>query len=383
MNVLFLSAWYPNRYDAMAGLFVRKHAEAVSRHTGVCVLYLHADENINRFEIVEQYFGKVKEVYVYFPFSSNKFLQKISKAVNYLRAFSKGYKTVKNTFGKPDITQINVLTRSGILAYWLKVTQKIPYTIIEHWSRYFPQNNSYSGWLRKRVTKFVVKRAEALLPVSDYLKNAMLNHNLYNKNTIIINNVVDDFFFEELEEKEMREKKRVLHISCFDEKAKNVCGLLNATKLLSEKRNDFELVVAGTGQDFEMCYKHYKNLNFPNDTVKFLGEITPKEVSQQLQNSDFSVMFSNYETACVVVAESLASGVPVIGTPTGIVPDFINETNGLVVDFNDSVSLCEKMNFMLDNLDKYNTEKIRNEAQKYNYENVGRKLFEIYSKIIE
>jgi len=30
-KVLFLSAWYPNRYDAMAGLFVRKHAEAVSQ----------------------------------------------------------------------------------------------------------------------------------------------------------------------------------------------------------------------------------------------------------------------------------------------------------------------------------------------------------------
>lgn len=29
MKVLFLTAWYPHRYDAMAGLFVRKHAEAV------------------------------------------------------------------------------------------------------------------------------------------------------------------------------------------------------------------------------------------------------------------------------------------------------------------------------------------------------------------
>ena len=43
-KVLFLSAWYPNRYDAMAGLFVRKHAEAVGQYADVCVLYLHLDD---------------------------------------------------------------------------------------------------------------------------------------------------------------------------------------------------------------------------------------------------------------------------------------------------------------------------------------------------
>ena len=73
MKVLFLSAWYPHRYDAMSGLFVRKHAAVVSRYAEVCVLYLHADENIKRFEIVEQNFENVKEIYVYYPFSSSSF----------------------------------------------------------------------------------------------------------------------------------------------------------------------------------------------------------------------------------------------------------------------------------------------------------------------
>jgi len=346
------------------------------------VLYLYADENIKCFEIVEQNFENVREIYVYFPFSQNKLFSKISKVVNYARAFYKGYKAVKKWFGKPDITQVNVLTRSGILAYWLKKTQKIPYVIIEHWSRYLSENKNYNGWIRKRVTELVVKHSEVLMPVSNYLKNAMSNCNLSNKNTVVINNVVDDFFFEHLDQKKQRTKKRVLHISCFDEKAKNICGLLDATKVLSEKRTDFELIVVGTGVDFEKCKRHYENLNFPKELVKFTGEIEPKEISSWFQNSDFSVMFSNYETACVVVAESLASGIPVIGTPTGIVPDVINETNGLIVDFNDAVDLSEKMNFMLDNFEKYDAEKIRNEAKKFNYQNVGKKLTEIYSECI-
>ena len=40
MKVLFLSAWYPTERDAMAGLFVQKHAEAVAQQGhDVRVLY--------------------------------------------------------------------------------------------------------------------------------------------------------------------------------------------------------------------------------------------------------------------------------------------------------------------------------------------------------
>ncbi|MEE1089862.1 MAG: hypothetical protein UH103_00395, partial [Paludibacteraceae bacterium] len=41
-KVLFLTPWYPHRYDAMSGLFVRKHAQAVARQgveVGVLSIY--------------------------------------------------------------------------------------------------------------------------------------------------------------------------------------------------------------------------------------------------------------------------------------------------------------------------------------------------------
>ena len=378
IKILFLTAWYPHRYDAMTGLFVRKHAEAATLFCDVCVLYLHSDEKIKKFEIIEQNFEKVREIYVYFPYIHNKFLAKISKAINYTRAFFKGYKIVKKTFGKPDITQVNVLTRNGFLAYWLEKTQKIPYVIIEHWTRYLSQNFSYKGFLRKKITEIVARNAKKIMPVSKDLAQAMQKQGIKGDYEVVFN-VVDDFFFEKQKNPERnKEKKRILHVSCFFDMQKNITGLLRATKELSLQRADFELVLVGTGVDFDEIYGYAKSLNFPQDMLLFTGEQTPQKVAEWFAKSDFSVMFSNYETACVVVMESLASGVPVIGTPTGIVPDFINETNGLIVDFNDIVALSEKMNFMLDNLEKYDFTKIKEEAQKYSYENVGEKLFEIY-----
>ncbi|MDR0874027.1 MAG: glycosyltransferase family 4 protein [Prevotellaceae bacterium] len=378
MKVLFLSRWYPDRYDVMAGIFARKHADAVSRYVDVCVLHLYVDENIKQFETVEQNFEKVREIYVYYPFIHNKLLAKISKTINYIRAFAKGYKMVKAHFGKPDITQVNVLTRSGVLAYWLKKTQKIPYVIIEHWTRYLPQNFSYKGLFLKRITEFVARNAEKIMTVSEYLAQAMQRNGVKGEYEVV-SNVVDDFFFEIQPGFQRNEgKKRILHISAFSDRHKNVTGILRAAKELSKQRSDFELVMIGIGKDFEMIKNYAESLHFPENTVFFPGELMPPAVAEWFAKSDMFVMFSNYETACVVVMESLASGVPVIATPTGIVPECINEKNGLIVDFNDTAVLCEKMNYMLDNLNKYDAGTIKKSAKDFTFDNVGKKFYDIY-----
>ena len=105
----------------MAGLFVRKHALAVSRFADVCVLFPYADENVSEFEIVEQETDGVKEIFIYYPFCKKKILKKFSKIINYWRSFKIGYKIILQQFGKPNITQTNVLTRAGVFSFYLKL----------------------------------------------------------------------------------------------------------------------------------------------------------------------------------------------------------------------------------------------------------------------
>ena len=85
MNVLFMSAWYPNRQDSMAGLFVQKHAEAVSLYADVKVLYVHADKEIKDFQIIKQAHNSITEYLVYYP-TKYKFIGgKAGKLLNYLK----------------------------------------------------------------------------------------------------------------------------------------------------------------------------------------------------------------------------------------------------------------------------------------------------------
>ncbi|MBR5167396.1 MAG: glycosyltransferase [Salinivirgaceae bacterium] len=380
MKVLYLSAWYPHRYDAMSGLFVRKHAEAASRFCDVCVLYLMADEHVSRYDIVEQTTNGVREIYVYYTFAKMPVLRQLTKAVGYVKAFWRGFAVVRRIFGLPDVVQANVLTRSGVLARKLKQKFGIPYIVVEHWSRYLPQNFNYKGFARKLMTRKCVADAGYVLAVSSKLREAMQGFGLVNRNFQLIDNVVDDFFFAAQKNNDSKHKFRFLHVSCFDEKPKNVKGILRAVKNLSQQRSDFELILVGIGQDWQSAVDYAKELEL-GDFVHFTGELTPVDVCRYFTESDVFVMFSNYENAPVVISESLATGTPVISTNVGGIPDMVSEQCGILINPGDEAALCEKMSWMIDNKDVYNAVEIRKSAQRYTYDAVGKRLYDIYQNL--
>ncbi len=383
IKVLFISHWYPNRYDNMLGSFVQKHAEAVSLYCEVKVLYIIPDENIDKFEFTENTKGNLSELLVYFPFNKNNIFYKYSKTINYLKAYWKGIKQIQFDNFKPDIIHANILTRTGFIAYLIKRWKGIPYIITEHWTRYLPDRKAFNGLIRKFITKVIVKNASAVLPVSIMLKKAMLSYNLMNPNYVIVDNVIDPAFFETYP-LTSRTKKRIILVSCFLEEAKNVSGIIRAIAELSAERADFELIIIGTGPDFQQITDLSDQLNLTDTFVRFLGEKTSEEVAEWVYNSDFFVLFSNYETAGIVIAESLALGKPILTTKVGIAEDYVNDSNGIIIDVLDETALLNKMNYMLDNFQYYDSDKIRTELRdKFSYENIGKQITDIYQDILK
>jgi glycosyltransferase involved in cell wall biosynthesis len=376
IKVLFLSAWYPNRYDAMAGLFVRKHAEAVSLYCDVKVLYVHGDKKIKHFQSEVIQYKKVTETLIYYP--SKNFLL---KNINFFIAYLKGFILLRRSGFKPDVIHANILTRTVFIAFWYRIFHNTPYVVTEHWSRYLPSRNGYHGIIRKALTKIVISSSSAVLPVSKHLQDAMIINGLNHPNYKIIHNVVDDFFFHK-SRKAVTLPKKFLHISCFDEKAKNVKGILRAVKSLSTIRTDFEFIIIGTGIDFNEVFTYYKSLEFQNNIVQFLGEKEPGQVAEWFEKSDCFVLFSNYETAGVVIAESLACGKPVISTRVGIAEEFINESAGILLQTGDEAGLTNAMNHMLDNTDNYKSDIIRQRADIFRYQLVGSEISNIYQEIL-
>lgn len=381
MKILFLSKWYPNRYDAMEGLFVRKHAEAASRVADVTVLFVKESDG-KGFEIEENWFKCVHEISIYYPSSTLPIVGKIIKSIRWLQAYWKGHQWIMKNVGRPDIVHANVLTRTALIAFIINRFQSIPYIVTEHWSRYLKERDNYRGWFRKRATELVVKNAEAILPVSITLQKAMEEKGLKHNNYQIVNNVVDDFFFTQPILNNRHEKVRFLHISCFCEEAKNVKGILDAVRILAKQRDDFELTIVGTGVDYEEVYNYAEKLEVL-DSVHFTGEKTPEEVMEHFRQSDAFVLNSNFETSGVVIMESLAMGKPVITTPVGIAPQAVNEKNGIYTPLRNPAALAEKMDWMANHHHEYDAQEIRRQAYAFSLKAVSGQLREIYRKATE
>jgi glycosyltransferase involved in cell wall biosynthesis len=382
MKVLFLSAWYPHRNDKMAGLFVQKHAEAVALYCDVKLIYVHADEKISNFEIIINKSKNLTEIIVYYPVYKNSIFYKISKIINYLKAYLIGFKSLKSENFKPDIVHVNVLTRTGVIALLIKLLTGIPYVITEHWTRYLPDRNAFKGFFRILFTKIVVRNASAIMPVSKMLKNAMLSHKLVNKNYRIVDNVIDPSFTTTFD-LHKRTKKRIILVTCFLEVAKNVRGIVRTISMISKIRDDFELIIIGDGLNFNDILKYSNELSITDKFIFFKGEKESREVAEWIYNSDFLVLFSNYETAGIVITESLALGKPVLSTRVGIAEDYIGENEGIIIEIGDEEALFEKLNYMLDNLKKYDKDIIRSRfINRFSYESVGNKIVNCYKEVL-
>lgn len=351
MKVLYLSAWYPTERDAMAGLFVQKHAEAVAEQ-GCDVRVLYSEKTG---------FAWAQDIY-------------------------KQWRQLQTEWGRPDIVQMNVLDKNGLLALWLKWKYRIPYIIVEHWSGYLPINFSFRGGWHGWIMRKIAERASCILPVSQMLEEAMKQCGIKNENWMRIHNVVDDFFYHPISPITITPKEskfRFLHVSCFDEKAKNVQGLLRAFKRVANQRQDFELILVGTGVDHAQAVAYARQLQFPCNMLTFTGEQTPHEVAQWMQQSDCFVLFSNYENAPVVLSECLAIGLPIITSNAGGIPEMVNAECGVLIPSRNEDALAYAILQMLNGEVTYHQDAILVQGKKYTFQSVGAQLSKLYRRIID
>jgi glycosyltransferase involved in cell wall biosynthesis len=384
-KVLFLARWYPDRYDPMLGLFIKRHAEVAAGFADVSVLYLRAaPESPYGFQIDQKVDNDVCTTVVYYGTKKDSlpFLSKPYAGFRFVIAFIKGYRYLLKTWGKPDIIHVNVLTRLGIFSLWLRIFSGIRYVITEHWSRYLPVTGTYKGFIRKIFTKLVVGNAEAISTVSQNLAKAMQSHGLNNPHYMLLPNVVDTDAYIPQPGIVKSGKKRFIHISCFEDRSKNISGLLRTISKLASLRNDFECIMVGEGIDLDKMKSLSAELGLKENQVMFTGLLENEALISAYQNSDFMVMFSNYENMPVVISESFSCGLPVVATSVGGIPEYVNAENGRLVSPGDEAALLDSINFMLDHFHEFDNAQIRkNAVDVFGKQAVAGKLLELYGYV--
>lgn len=384
-HVLFLASWYPNRLNPTLGNFNQKFAEAAALYNKVTAIHVVADPNLTiDSEILFSEINGVQTYTCYFKKKKNEsFWDKIIKSKRYYKYYKKLLLLVTRKHGKPDIVHLNVLYPVGIIVFLFKIFYKLNYVISENWTGYLPENKVKQGFFARFISKRIAKSASMLLPVTENLKNAMINKGLRCDKFSVVPNVVDiKYFF--LPDVTARDgKKVVLHVSSLKDEHKNITGIINVIEKLALKRSDFELVIVGDG-DAKPHIAYAQNKGLLDSYITFFGEMTPEEVGNMMRKSDLLVLFSNYENLPCVIVEAFASGLPVVSTTVGGIAEHLSPDKGILISPKDEKALIEALDYMLSHLHDYSKEQLHAYAdEKFSYQSVGKRFTEIYNSIIQ
>lgn len=379
-HILFLTKWYPNKNDVQLGVFVRKHAKAVSEYCKVSVLYVWGDYNLNGPPVFEENeHGNFSETIIFYQRNKGPFKLFFNMYL-YIKHVFIGYHHILQKHGKVDLIHVHILIRTGLAALLLKAKYNISYIVTEQWTGYTSGEYLEFSWLRKFLVKTIIKNAKKVTVVSESLKKNMLRLGLLN-NYAIVHNIIEDI---NLPAESKNEKIKILTVADLNDKNKNISGTINAISEVYKTRQDFELHIVGGGKDEAFLKLLAEKTGLLNKAIFFHGRKTNEEVYDFFKQIDFVIINSNVETFCVAAAEALVNGKPQITTICGGPEEFVKPEHGVLIQKGNHKQLVDAVLNMLNNYTTYNREAMHIHAKThFSYTGVGKKFYEIYQQLLK
>ena len=372
LNVLWLTTWYPNRFDAYDGDFIQRQAWAAQIFNNITVLAI-VPSPVKSYEILIQK-NKITEIRILVPDTRNAFL----KSIRFLRALRIGWKEFKKLESeKPDLIHANIIGASSVSAYILNQLFKIPFIITEHWSGPLELRRKIAYDLARHLSK----RASAVIVLSEAMKTGMMKRGIVN-NFYSVPNVVDTEMFSP-KEKNNADAFNWLHVSSLRDDIKNVSGILKAFAKLQSSGENFRLdIIGGVGNEAQLK-KSAAVLNLLNTSVFFHGIQAHDKIAEAMSQADGFVMNSRRESFSCVIMEAMSSGLPIVSTDVVGIANFVTSDVGILIPSEDNETLESALKEIMRTKNKFSSEKIRSKiTNTCSYEKVGFLLNTIYEKIL-
>jgi glycosyltransferase involved in cell wall biosynthesis len=368
MKVLFISSWYPSATNALKGIFVKKHAAAISA-AGVQIQVLALTINYSA-KLYEKKILRFKDEYgvdTYLIEINSRFYKGLYLNLFWqYRLIKKAYRAISSEF-KLQVIHSNVLFPAGILGYWLGRRENLPYIITEHWSK-VPRFMQKSLWANEGRKAY--KEAKAVTVVSTFLKSRIESYIEVRSKVVVIPNVINTALFQYAER-----KKAIGEISfaCVAhwQAPKRPDLIFSALNEYSQMVGDrIILKVVGEGALMEVLKR--KKWNFE---IIYYGNLASGDLADVLKKTDYFLHASEIETFSIVIAEALATGIPVLSSGVGAIPELIDESNGLVCG-NSAKEWLQGLQKLTEK--KYDRKQISGKAQKFDPLHIGKKFRDLY-----
>lgn len=345
LHVLFIPSWYPSCPDDLSGCFFREQAIALAEtgtKVGVIAPALRTLRNpvtafmaSNRINMendcgVHTHRASTPNLAPRMPTLRNRLLAALTNRM---------FASYIIDHGMPDVVHLHAALFVGPAAVTISESNSIPLVYSEHNSAYARNRVSLSGIVAsKMVARHAVRRFAVSSPFATLLEQKF---EMPTGSFEVMPNSVQSRFLDCKLAASAAKGVHFLHISLLDAN-KNVWLLLESFAKAFHGQPDIVLSIGGDGKTRKKLEQQANRLGISTQ-VKFLGNMSRKNVVAALSEADVFVLPSKFETFGVVVIEALAMGVPVIATCCGGPEDIIEPGDGVLVPVDDVDAMSNAM----------------------------------------
>lgn len=276
----------------------------------------------------------------------------------------------------PDLIHANVFY-CGFIALLLR-DRATPVIVSEHFTGFA------RGLVRgsaRWMADLAYRRAALVCPDSEDLGRLLVAQG-YRGRIRPMPNVIDTDVFTPPSAPRAEAPARMLNVASLHDK-KGHTYLLQALATLRERdERDWTLEVIGAGPLGPALEREAHDLGLA-DRVSFAGPRPTHEVADAMRRASFLVLPSLYENGPLVISEAMATGLPVVATAVGGVPDMVGPDRGLVVPARDPGALAVALARMLDAHRDYDADAlVRHARDRYGHEAVSRMWLDVYREVL-
>jgi glycosyltransferase involved in cell wall biosynthesis len=187
--------------------------------------------------------------------------------------------------------------------------------------------------LKSRLASESLKQATCVQHLTQYSKKIYANIGI--KNSVIIPNTIDPIF--DIFKSKKYPANKIILIVGFISELKNSIIALKKLDYLKTYLTDYKIVFAGAYQSNEFKVKFndvLQNLKLRNN-IEVKEKLTNEELKSLYEKASLFVSFSKQENNPLSILQAFASGVPVLATRVGGIPEMIEDgVNGYLFDSN-------------------------------------------------
>jgi glycosyltransferase involved in cell wall biosynthesis len=238
----------------------------------------------------------------------------------------------------------------------------------------------------------VLNTADAIVCENNNLKTFLVSKGLNSKIITLIRNGINFDYFQPGDSIKARkylglknDQLILLSIGSLN-KNKNHTLLINAFSEIVTSKSSLHLYIIGKGEEQVGLKKQIKKLKL-EQKITLLGLLDHKSISEWMKAADIFILPSRNEGTPNSLLEAMASGLPVIASQVGGIPELIQENiEGLLFKSDSKDDLKEKLNKLIK--DNQLQELLGKNAQKKiathygTWENQSKKLLALYKQLL-